>query len=102
MAASHSDEGKRAVNACVERLRGDQLAPWKVEEELESAYGIRPPENFELAALCRQGFLEERTAEKFCHIRIPDKPFKGRFLCPRDNLVWELDMRDEDRTSSLC
>ncbi len=102
MAARHKDEGKRAVDACVEKLRGDRLAPWKVEEELESVYGIRPPENFELAALCRRRFLEERTGENFRHIGVPDKPFKGRFLCPRDNLVWELDMRDGNRTCSLC
>jgi hypothetical protein len=102
MAGGNKDKAQKAMTACVEKLREGQLAPWKVEEELEMACGILPPENFELAAFCRRKFLEERTGENFHHISVPEKPFKGRFRCPQDNLVWELDMRDENRICPLC
>jgi len=102
MAGGNKDKAQKAVTACVEKLREGQLAPWKVEEELEMACGILPPENFELAAFCRRKFLEERTDENFHHICVPEKPFKGRFRCLQDNQVWELDMRDENRTCPLC
>ncbi len=90
------------IEACIERLKQGSLPPWKVEEELVSGFGIDPPENFRVAALCRRGFLEEVTGEGFHTIELPEKPFKLRWHCPKDNLVWELDARDEYHTCSLC
>jgi hypothetical protein len=90
------------IEACIERLKQGSLPPWKVEEELVSDFGIDPPENFRVAALCRRGFLEEVTGEGFHAIELPEKPFKLQWHCPKDDLVWELDARDEYHTCSLC
>ena len=90
------------IEACIERLKQGSLPPWKVEEELVSGFGIDPPENFRVAALCRRGFLEEITGEGFHSIELPEKPFKLRWNCPKDDLVWELDALDEYNTCSLC
>lgn len=92
----------RSIQACIERLRKGKLAPWKVEEELETAYDIEPPSNFRIAALCRQRFIEETTGQEFKYIFVPDQPYKGQFLCETDNVTWELDNRDENPSCSLC
>ncbi len=102
MAAREKDTESRVIHACVERLREDLLAPWKVEEELETSFSIDPPENFRIAALCRQHFIKEITGKNFRSIHVPDKPYKTRYLCAKENLVWELDIRDENHTCSLC
>jgi hypothetical protein len=96
------DEKNRRIQECVQKLREGQLAPWKVEEELESAHGVVIPENFRIAALCRQRFIENITGEKFHHIRVPEDPYKERFFCEKDDLTLELDVRDTDTSCSLC
>jgi hypothetical protein len=84
------------------KLKDGTLAPWKVEEELESSFGVTPPRNFSEAAQCRRRFLEEVTGESFKYIQVPEKPYKARYRCSHDNLVWELDARDDYHTCSLC
>jgi hypothetical protein len=91
-----------AIEACIERLKQGSLPPWKVEDELVSGFGIEPPENFRIAAQCRRGFLEEVTGEGFRYIELPEKPYKAKWRCPKDDLVWELDARDEYLSCSLC
>jgi hypothetical protein len=91
-----------AIEACVERLKQGSLPPWKVEDELVSGFGIDPPENFRIASHCRRGFLEEVTGEGFRYIELPEKSYKAKWRCPMDDLVWELDARDEYLTCSLC
>lgn len=102
MGIEHKNDKDRIVALCAERLKEAQIAPWKLEEELETAFHTPPPENFRLAALCRRRFIETQTGENFRYITVPEKPFKERFLCQSENLVWELDSRDEHRTCSLC
>ncbi len=102
MEETRKNEESRAINECIEKIKKGQIAPWKVEEELEVACGIKPPANFKTAALCRQQFIENITGETFESIHIPEKPYKEHFLCEKDNLVWELDIRDENRKCSLC
>jgi len=92
----------RNVQACIERLRKGKLAPWKVEEELETVYGIELPANFRIAALCRRRFIEETTGQDFKYIFVPDQPYKLKFLCEKDNVIWEFDTRDENHSCSLC
>jgi len=43
----------------------EKLPPWKVEDEITAGFGIIPPDNYRVAALCRQKFIEEETGEKF-------------------------------------
>ncbi len=102
MPGRHKGKEDPIVSRCVEKLHSGQLAPWKVEEELETNFNLQPPENFSPAALCRQQFMEKITGEHFRYIRVPEKPYKGRFLCARENLIWELDIRDEYHTCALC
>ena len=102
MAERKKDEESGFVPECVERLKEGQLAPWKVEEELETTFNLKTPDNFKIAALCRQRFIEDITGESFIHIRVPEKPYKERYLCERENLVLELDIRDENRKCTLC
>ncbi len=90
------------IEACISRLTQGSLPPWKVEDELVSGYGIAPPEHFRVAAHCRRSFLEQVTGEKFHFIDLPGKPYKTRWHCPCDDLVWELDARDKNHTCSLC
>jgi hypothetical protein len=93
---------KQAIHRCIEKLRDGLLAPWNVAEEMQTVYGIESPDNLRAAALCRRAFIEDRTGSKFQHIFVPEKPYKERFLCKKDNIVWELDARDEVRICSLC
>jgi hypothetical protein len=102
MAGNISDDNSGIVRECVLRLRQGQMAPWKVEDELASTYGIGIPANFRIAAMCRRKFIEEITGESFHHIAVPENPYKERFFCAEDDLTWELDTRDENRTCSLC
>lgn len=102
MTAKAKEDKNRAVRECVDRLKDGRLSPWKVEEELISTYGLETPVNFKVAADCRQRFLEEITGEKFHHIHVPDKPYKARYNCQKDNLIWELDIRDDSRSCALC
>jgi hydroxymethylglutaryl-CoA reductase len=90
------------VASCLESLKQGSLAPWKLETELEKNWGYSVPKNFLKAAQLRQQFIQEVTGESFSFIRIPDKPFKINYLCPQDNLTWELDARDEYLECSLC
>jgi hypothetical protein len=93
---------ERSIDGCIEKMKKEKLAPWKVEEELETTYGIELPANFKIASLCRQKFIEETTGKEFRYICVPDKPYKEQFLCREDNIVWELDIRDENHSCSLC
>ena len=36
-----------------------------MEDEIAAGYGIIPPDNYRVAALCRQKFIEEESGEKF-------------------------------------
>ncbi len=92
----------RSIRACIERLKKGKLAPWKVEEDLVTTYDIEIPANFRIAALCRQRFIEETTGKEFRYISVPDQPYKEHFLCKKDNIIWELDIRDEKHSCSLC
>lgn len=102
MAAKIRDEESQIIQECVQKLRESQLAPWKVEDDINSSYGVGIPANFRIAALCRQHFVEAITGESFRYIAVPDKPFKERYHCARDDLIWELDTRDEYHTCTLC
>jgi hypothetical protein len=102
MAVRHKDKEKRIVRACVERLRDGKLVPWKVEDDLSATYGLEAPNNFKVAALCRQHFIEYLTGQRFNHICVPEKPYKERFLCEKDDLIFELDVRDENLECTLC
>ncbi len=90
------------IRQCVLKMKDEILAPWKVEEEVETVYGIKSSDKYNIAALCRQRLVEESTGEKFRYIAIPERAYKERFICEKDNLTWELDARDEDRTCSFC
>lgn len=83
-------------------LKNGSLPPWKVEDQLASEGGIPPPNNFRAAALCRRAYIEDLTGEPFRHLRVPEKPYKVRWRCDRDDLIWELDARDEAGACSLC
>ena len=96
------DEESRIVQECIERLREGQLAPWKVEDDLRSTYGMEIPINFKIAALCRQHFIEAITGENFRYICVPENPYKERYFCAKDDLIWELDIRDENHKCFLC
>ncbi len=102
MTARKTDIAASVIRYCVKRLSKGQLAPWKVEEEIEGSFDIDPPENFRLAAISRQEFVQESTGESFDHIRVPEKPYKKRYVCEREQLIWELDVRDENHTCTLC
>ncbi len=95
-------EAQDIINICADKLSEGSLPPWKAEEELESVFGMAPPENFGPAAMCRRSFIEAATGESFNHIQVSDKPYKTRWRCPRHDLNWELDARDEDLTCTLC
>ncbi len=90
------------IKQIVTKLKDENLAPWKVEEELGNVYGIEPGQMYTMAALCRQRFVEDLTGEKFRYIIVPDRAYKQGFLCEKEGLRWELDARDESRTCSLC
>jgi len=64
--------------------------------------GIVLPENFRMAALCRRRFIEQTTGQDFRYIFVPDQPYKTQFLCEKDDVIWELDTRDENHSCSLC
>jgi hypothetical protein len=102
MKERRKDVEDRSIRACIERLKKGELAPWKVEEELVTTYGIELPANFRIAALCRQRFIEEITGQDFRYIFVPEQPYKAQFLCEKDNIIWELDIRDENHSCSLC
>jgi len=102
MTANSREGQSRVVRECVERLKEGQLAPWKVEEDLTSTYDLESPDNFKAAAYYRQRFIEELTEECFDHIHIPEKPYKERYRCEKDKLIWELDIRDEMHSCALC
>ena len=87
MGAKIRDEETRAIRECVQKLREGQLAPWKVEAELDSSYGLKIPGNFKIAALIRQHFIEEITGERFRHICVPEKPYKTRYHCTKDDFI---------------
>jgi len=59
------EKDKFAIQECVKKLKTEKLPPWKVEDEIAISYGIIPPDNYRVAALCRQKFIEEETGEKF-------------------------------------
>lgn len=90
------------IKECAERLKTGKLPPWKVEEEIEKNYRVTPPDNFKMAALCRQRFIEDETGERFISISVAEKPYKIRYVCEKDNLAWELDAQDTNKTCSLC
>jgi hypothetical protein len=102
MAVKIGDDENRIIQECVDRLQEGKLAPWKVEDELDSSYGLKVPGNFRIAALCRQRFIEAVTGESFRYIVVPEKPYKERYHCAEHNLIWELDTRDDYHTCSLC
>lgn len=102
MTAKTNEGESGVVRECVDRLKDGRLASWKVEDDLLSTYGLKTPDNFKVAANCRQRFIEEMTGESFNHIHVPEKPYKERYHCEKDNLVWELDIRDEVHSCALC
>ena len=87
---------------CVEKLVRGSLPPWKVEEEMAASPEIEPPEQFRLAALARQRFIEKKTGEKFQSIRIPEKPYKVHLFCDKENLGYELDAKDSHSSCLFC
>jgi hypothetical protein len=86
----------------VKRLRDNTWTPWKLEVEIIQNFGVSVPENFKLAALARQRYIEENTGENFVHIHVPEKPYKERFLCQKCQMRWELDVQDSDKQCSFC
>ncbi len=102
MREDKNKEEESIIRLCAQKMKEGTLAPWKVEEELENVYGIEPSQIYAMAAHCRQRLVEDLTGEKFRHIIVPDGAYKQRFLCEKDGLRWELDVRDENRTCSLC
>ena len=102
MGTNISDEESRIIQECVQKLRTGQLAPWKVEDDLQQSFGFEIPKNIRIAAFSRQRFIESITGEKFLHICVPDRPYKERYCCEKDDLVLELDSRDENHSCSLC
>lgn len=102
MSAKIGREQSRVVCECVQRLEQGHLAPWKVEADLELTYGVKVPGNYRLAAICRRNFIESVTGESFSFISVPENPYKDQFYCSADDLIWELDARDENRICSLC
>ncbi len=102
MAVKITEDESRIIRESAQRLREGQLAPWKVEDDLESSYGMETPAHFRIAALCRQHFIQEITGERFRHIHVPKKPYKERYRCKKDDLTLELDIRDKNHACSLC
>ncbi|HIE05426.1 MAG TPA: hypothetical protein EYP58_01355 [bacterium (Candidatus Stahlbacteria)] len=90
------------IKSCVEGLKTGKIPAWRVEDEMIKNYDVAPPENFRLAAICRQRFIEELAGERFKYIQIPERPYKIRYRCEKDGLIWELDARDEHHICSLC
>lgn len=90
------------LSACLEGLKQGSLPPWKLEDELETKHGLKSPENFLEAARLRRQFIQEATGVSFSYIRIPERPFKIVYLCPRENLTWKLDARDKHLECALC
>jgi hypothetical protein len=93
---------QRAKSECVELLLSGKVPPWRLEDELISSYNVVPPDNFVLAAESRRKFIEEVTGEKFSQIPISDKPYKIRYFCPKEDLTFELDARDNHIQCPLC
>jgi len=60
-----SKKEKVVIQECVKKLKTEKLPPWKVEDEIAAGFGIIPPDNYRVAALCRQKFIEEETGENF-------------------------------------
>lgn len=56
---------KFVIQECVKKLKTEKLPPWKVEDKIAVSYGIIPPDNYRVAALCRQKFIEEETGGNF-------------------------------------
>jgi hypothetical protein len=102
MKGNKNEELSSIVERFVLKMKEEALPPWKVEEELERVGGVKFPEIYTIAALCRQRFVEDLTGEKFRYIVAPERAYKERFFCEKDRLTWELDARDKDRTCSLC
>lgn len=96
------DKEEIIIRECVEELKRGKLSPWKVEDEIMTNYGINPPDNYSLAALCRQIYIEEETGEEFQFISVSGKPYKVRYLCSNDNFIWELDALDDYCRCSVC
>jgi hypothetical protein len=102
MKANKNKELETIVQSCALKMKEEGLAPWKVEKELERIYAIESPQKFNIAALCRQRFVEDLIGEKFRYITVPHRAYKESFLCEKDDIAWELDARDEDRTCPFC
>jgi hypothetical protein len=102
MTAKTKREQSKIARTCIDRLKDGQLAPWKVEEDLVSTYGMEVPANFMVAADCRRRFIEETTQESFCFIQVPEKPYKDRYFCEQDDLIMELDVREKNQSCSQC
>ncbi len=98
----HPKHGQTAIENCVEKLKSGALPPWKVEEEMAAQHGYSPPQNFQMAAVCRRRFIEHVTGESFRYLRTADKPYKIKWHCRRDDLIWELEAGDEVHICSLC
>ena len=43
-----------------------------------------------------------KANENFRYICVPEKPYKERYHCAKGDLIWELDIRDENHTCFLC
>jgi hypothetical protein len=93
---------EKIVQDAVEELLSGSVPPWKVEDNLVEAQGVPPPEQFRLAALVRQKYLEQMTGVEFQYIRIPDSPYKIRLICDKDNLGYELAAQDAHRDCLFC
>lgn len=93
---------RKIAESWAKKLKEGTFPPWKVEEALAERSHVPLEERFAVAAMCRRLFIEEVTGQAFSFIQIPEKPYKTFYFCPRDNLTWELDGRDNNRRCSLC
>jgi len=93
---------ERIFQESVEKLISGFIPPWKVEDEIAATGEIDPPEQFRLAALARQRFLELVTGEKFQSISVPEKPYKIHYFCEKENLGYELDALDSHKNCLFC
>jgi hypothetical protein len=93
---------EKIIQECLAKLRKGKIAPWKLEEEIQTEYEIPLPNNFMTAAACRQKYIEEETGEKFTFISVSPRPYKERYTFENDHPTWELDFSDTDLNCSLC
>ena len=97
-----SSEDEKIVRLWADKLKNGEVPPWKVEDEMSALHHIESPNQFKLAVLARQCYVEGETGESFHFISLPEKPYKCVYRCEKDDLEYELDARDTSTECLFC